>query len=762
MASANISFYLVTGAEIHWKKVHSFHRDAAAIRTLLSGLAGFLFVECFMITVSWFLTPYLYNATGHAVRILGSSLRHVFCCGRRRADPDPEAYGPVPFEDSDDEMNERDDSLFLVDSPNNKPGSKAAPITLVKRLVVLIPTFLLILLELMRPPEPAYAFLSCTLPLSPFFVDGRHQLDPVDLGGLEGDYTTLVGNTALSEPPFFDFLPRKKMDGFEDWNGHSDPNRTRLHYDAAEDPLRISNLEYDVIEPLREALHNGTVNIKHVILVKLESTRGDVFPVRKGTFMYDRIAESHKHRRIPKDVEDKLVNLTRTSRYLTGTATGIDQKEDRRPSYGGLSATNAFTSGTYTLKSAVGTVCGASPLVADFNREYKYHVYQPCIPHVLDVLNQQPDITNKSDDFTTWPWESMWMQSVTDGYDNQRTLTSALGFENVTTKKNITDPKGKHYSPKSKEINYYGYPDTELREYIRDAIKSAEQDQKRLFITHLTGTTHHPWAIPGKKYQDLMGHRRWYSGDGDVNRYLNSIGFVDKWLAEILEMLEEAGIADETLLVMTGDQYVPTPTSHYQYMANQTSGLSLPNDGSVTPYDNPNIGSFQIPIAFSHPQLPQVEIDSPTITTQIVPTLLDLLIESSSLGPDATHAVKNLLPLYEGQSLLRPLIKETDDKQDWQFTVMNTGGTWLAMRSAARPYRLIVPLISDVEWRFTDLEKDPYELKPLLEFSLPGLAEVVERRYDEDVAKWVKDAAHVASWWVKENWKRYEYNPRKD
>lgn len=556
MASANIAFYLVTGAEIHWKKIHSFHRDAAAIRTLLSGLAGFLFVESFIMTVSWFLTPYLYNGTGQALGALGSSLGQIFSCRKREHIRDPEAYIPILSEGYHDDLYEREDTAFLVDERNDQLGDKTRPTTPVKRLVILIPIFLFSLLQLIRPPEPAYAFLSCTLPFSPFYVDGRRLLNPVDLSDLDEktNYSHLFGHTALSQPPSFDFLPENQVDGFEDWNRSSDPNRTRLHYSSSSDPLRISNLEHDMIEPVREALQNGSVNIKHVILVKLESTRSDVFPVRNGTFMYDRIAESYKDHQIPKDVQNGLVNLTRTSRYLTGTATGIDLDEDRKPSYGGLSATNAFTTGTYTLKSAVGTICGVSPLVADFNREYKYHIYQPCIPHVLDVLNRQSDITNESDDFTTWPWESMWMQSVTDGYDNQALLTPALGFKNITTKQTIANPKAKHYPPKSKEVNYYGYPDTELREYLRDAFRAAERDQKRLFITHLTGTTHHPWAIPGNRYMDLMGHRPWHGVDREVNRYLNSIGFVDKWLAEILQMLEEAGIANETLLVLTGDQ----------------------------------------------------------------------------------------------------------------------------------------------------------------------------------------------------------------
>ena len=112
--------------------------------------------------------------------------------------------------------------------------------------------------------------------------------------------------------------------------------------------------------------------------------------------------------------------------------------------------------------------------------------------------------------------------------------------------------------------------------------------------------------------------------------------------------------------------------------------------------------------------------------------------------------------------MIRPLLQSQDGKQDWQFTVMNTGGTWLALRSAAKPYRLVIPLISDVEWRFTDLVRDPYELEPLLEFDLGSLARVLRKFYGDEVVQWVNDAAHVAEWWVKEYWRRWEYDPKED
>lgn len=169
-------------------------------------------------------------------------------------------------------------------------------------------------------------------------------------------------------------------------------------------------------------------------------------------------------------------------------------------------------------------------------------------------------------------------------------------------------------------------------------------------------------------------------------------------------------------------------------------------------------------MVFSHPQLPQVEVDSPVLSNQILPTVLDLLIESSSLSKKATQAVKELLPLYEGQSMIRPIIKETEEKEDWQFTVMNTGGTWLALRSAAKPYRLVIPLIDDMEWRFTDLERDPNESEPILEFDPRSLARAIRRHYGDEhepVVQWITDAAHVAAWWVKDNWRRYKYIPKK-
>ena len=123
------------------------------------------------------------------------------------------------------------------------------------------------------------------------------------------------------------------------------------------------------------------------------------------------------------------------------------------------------------------------------------------------------------------------------------------------------------------------------------------------------------------------------------------------------------------------------------------------------------------------------------------------------------RAVRDILPIYEGQSMIRPIISETENMANWQFTVMNTGGSMVAMRSANQTYRLIVPLVPEVEWRFTDIKSDPHEKHPIKSFDLVSLKSAVALKYGPEAVKWVQDAARTAQWWVTDNWRRYEYTP---
>lgn len=739
LAAANISFYFQTGAEIHWRQAHYFHRDPAAIKTLLTGLTGMIIVEILFSATAWLSTPYLYNGVRVPVRIFKSTATSLCCCWGRNAEADTKTYKQVAHQDWDEETSESESILGLHElaEPSHKPQPSLA-----LRILVASATAFVLMLRCIRPSDTAYSFLSQTVIVTPFEKPPVHaQRSSVDLPDLDGDYSWLYNHTALATPSKLDWLPKKKLAGFRDW--HAAPHDSKaLHYDPAQDPLHISNLDRDILEPLRGALQSGDVNIKHVFLLKLESTRDDVFPLRKDSHLGDLIRESYSGQ-IPDDVEKRLANLTRNAERLTGTPSGFDH-HDAEP-YGGLHMTDAYTGDTFTLKSILASACGISPLVVDFNQEYLYHMYEPCMPQILSALSSLSNDSRKGskpDDYTTWPWHSTFMQSIDDNYDNQDLLIPGMGFQDKVTDKKITKDWAKKSGTPPEKFNFWGYPEHELRPYFLKALKHAEKHHERLFITHLTGQTHHPWDMPkGQGYEELISSSI-FNHNGNVNRYLNTIGVADRWLGEIIEVLEEAGVANETLVVMVGDH-----------------GISLIEDGGVTPYDNPHVANFHVPMVFSHPQLPAINVDGRVTSLQILPTILDLLVESSSLDENATRAIKDLLPLYEGQSMIRELVPEKDGKLDWQFTVMNTGATWLALRSAPKPYRLVIPLVPDVEWRFSDVDLDPHEERTLQSFSLLPLLDLVDKVHGDEALQWIKDAAHVAQWWVAENWSRYEYTP---
>jgi hypothetical protein len=566
MAAANFSVYVFTGAEIHWRQAKSFWGDAAAVRTLLTGLTGWLVGEGNLCVVALLSGRYIHSITGGFLHVLASSCQSVLlglrpCLGplglslqRRRQVkdlPDREVYERIALVDNyvNNDGEDESDLFFDPHSTGNREHSRLSE-RFIPRVPVLGAFYLLLLLRFFRPSDSVYLVLSRTLPLATAFQGGGHQMTPVNIGDIIIKYNYLNGTSSLHPPPNWDWMPKKPGPGFTDWD-ESDSHA--LHYSPQESPLHISNLEEPVLEGVRNAL--GNLKIKHIVLLKLESTRADIFPLRKNSFMFDRIAETYKDKKIPHEVQERIENLTATAKLLTGFPTGFehDSSHHGRKAYGGLSASNAYTTSTYTLKSLEGTLCGVSPLVVNRNREWEHHIYQPCLPHVFDIFSQQSDVTSNISDFTKWPWHSVWMQSVTEKYDNQDKLTLALGFKDKKTKETIERPSAKHYPVKSEEVNYYGYAETELLDYIRDAIDDAERDHQRLFLTHLTSTTHHPWGIPNNTYEQILGSSKGHNDN--LNRYLNAIAFADDWLATILEVLKEKGVANETLLVVAGDQY---------------------------------------------------------------------------------------------------------------------------------------------------------------------------------------------------------------
>ncbi|KAG5973120.1 hypothetical protein E4U55_000658 [Claviceps digitariae] len=762
LASINISFFIMTGSELHWRNI-GLATDSSSWSVLLTGLVSCSITIAVILAIGWLLQDLSFTLAGMAIDIVKLPLTYLLSkisyFRQQQASAFNVEYDHIPQKELDnleDGSNEGDDDYRDQGKPHEPaliPSNLAA-----KKMKWLVYTVIGILLVVqavscnVRPNDGALIFMSWTPILLPF-VDFAHSTSA--LGSLNPLYDQSIGlswdnQTALADPIRWDWLSNldKPLAGFEDWY---EPDAQ--HYNAAHDPLKISNLDDDLLKSLRGKLED--VDIRHIVLIKLESTRKDVFPIKKDGLIWQKLAETWDNGILPENVQERLSTLTETARFLTGDYNdGFEHNETRRR--GGINANNDHTTATYTLKSVPGTLCGISPLVADLNVEYEHHVYQPCLPHILNAFNALIRSQESSEDqdkhkdgrgehdYTKYKWRNSFMMSVTNNYDKQDLLMPKLGYKNeeIISKEYLQSDDAKFGKVTLPEINYYGMRESAIEDYIKDAFHTAKQTNERVFLTHLTSTAHHPFKMPDEEVYVPLA-----SGDAleDLSHYVNTVGFVDRWLGRILDILEEQGVSEETLVVLVGDH-----------------GISIAETASITPYYQPNIGNFHVPLVLSHPKLPVIDINSTISSISILPTILDLLIETGSLSKIEREAARDLMHNYEGQSLLRPLHKTSKHtgQADWQFTVMNTGRAQVAIRSARDPqWRLIVPVIKDIEWRFTNVEEDPHEQVPILSFDFEGFLQAIELKYGSDAAKWTEEASFAARWWVGENEKRWQFKP---
>ncbi|WAO96514.1 Sulfatase domain-containing protein [Fusarium falciforme] len=760
-----VSFYLVAGSEIHLRNV-SLPTDPSSRALILSGSLSFTAVLSLTLLFSWLLQDFCYSFWGYAADVanwpFATTLR-LF----RRIRPQS-AYSQIPQLDIEDPAKfVYDDESFSssIFDDDAQRQTLSVPLRLAQRLIerlgldiapsklksfLNISTYTLVTIALLalvfsafaRPHDRSLIFLSWTTALLPFvdFSASSPMLEQLPSVFGTGIQRTWDHRTALADPAPLDWLPKDNMlAGFEDWYSG------REHYSTNADPLKISNLDDDVLSELRDKLQH--VPVKHVLLFFLESTRNDVFPIKKDTVLYDRLVDSFPDKKLPKEAMDRLATLTPTANYITGDYDdGFERDEASKIKRGGLRFTNAHTTGTYTLKSLVGTLCGVAPLMADFNLDYRHHVYQPCLAQVFEALNKLGGSEEEdAHPYNASKWQSYYYQAATMLYDKQYELVSGLGFpqEHIISREYLRSPNATHGPVTLPNINAFAFEEDPLEDYFRDVFVSAKEKDERVFLTHLTSTSHHAFKMPEHEQYVPVAN-----GLDMLSHYVNSEGYDDKWLRKVLDLLDEQGVANETLIVFVGDH-----------------GLSMPENDVVSPYYNPNVGIDHVPLVFSHPLLPAFDVHDAVHSSQIVPTILDLLVETGSLNKASRQAATDMMRNYEGQSLIRPMQKFNNEtgQGNWQFTVVNPGRAVVTARDARYPERhLVVPIIDNVEWRLSNLTADPAEHDSVQGFDFISFLGSVERKHGTEVAHWVEEGAFISRWWVEENSKRWRFGAYSD
>ncbi|KAF4970308.1 hypothetical protein FSARC_2628 [Fusarium sarcochroum] len=748
LAVVSVSFYIVAGSEIHLSNI-SLPSDPSSKALMLSGSLAFTSVICVNILLSWFLQTPCYRIHGYAAEVVNRTLGIVWqlIC---RVLPRRNKYSPLPQPKSDverlpepdafedDESWDNDDREPKQQSTSPFYVSLSSALRSVPYAATAVFLFMLVIAALARPSDRSLIFLSWTAALAPLvdFTSGPTLQDLPSVHGT-GIQRTWDDRSALTNVTAFNWLPEGEiLSGFEDWHYGRD------HYTADADPLKISNLDQDVVASLKDKLQD--IPIKHVVLCFLESTRNDVFPIKKDEMIWERLASTFPDGELPKAAKDRLASLTPTANYITGDYDdGFEHDEASKVKRGGIHFTNAHTTGTFTFKSLVGTLCGIGPLLADFNVDYSHHIYQPCLAQIFEAMNQLPTSADeKARPFAKSKWQSYFYSAAALEYDKQHELMNNLGFseEHLIGQEWLRSDNATHGPVTLPSINAFAFEEDPLEDYFRDVFVNAKKNDDRVFLSHITSTSHHAYKMPAKEeYVPLA------SGLDMLSHYLNTEGYDDRWLRTILDLLDEQGVANETLIVFVGDH-----------------GISMPENDAVSPYYNPSIGIDHVPLVLSHPLLPAFDIDDAVHSSQILPTILDLLLETDSLNTASHQAASDLVRNYEGQSLIRPLQKINDKtgQGNWQFVVVNPGRAMVTARDARHPERhLTIPIIDNVEWRLSNLTADPAEHDSVQGFDFVSFLSSVKHKHGLDVAEWVEEGAFVARWWTEENHKRWRYGP---
>lgn len=747
-----ITFFAVAGSEIHWRNV-GVAGDAAGRALLLSGAVSLVLVLGALCITAAILQDFLYALGGVAADIVSWPLVLASRGRLRRVRvlPSHFTYDRIPQHDVEHcqetkqlQLNNDDRPATVWDSIRHWPW--ASMLWCLAYAIVAGGLLAQVILFSLRPNETALTFMSWTPPLLPFVEFKPSSVGTLGSLHLSGIRPNWDDRTALGLPTPLPWLPKDSIPaGFENWYNNE------THYTAASDPLRISNLEDELLSALRDKLQD--VSIRHIMFIVLESTRKDIFPIKEDGIHLERLRETWPDQQLPQEAMEHLRALTPTAKFLTGDFNdGLSLQTDKDKPRGGISFNDAYTTSTYTLKSLTATLCGVTPVVADFNVEYKHHIYNPCLPQILDAFNtlDHDDTSN----FTSYKWKSSFMQTATLDFDNFGPLVREIGFPSASLidAQYLRSDAAKFGPITLPDVNYFGFEEDPLEDYIRDAFSSATENNERVFLTHVTSTSHHPWALPGNEQ-----HSKLANGLDDLSHYIDTIGYVDRWLAKILRILDEQSVAEETLIVLLGDH-----------------GVSLPENDKLATYYNTNVGGNHVPLVLSHPKLPPITIDDAVSSQQVLPTVVDLLIETGSLSESARQAARDLLRNYEGQSLVRP-IRKSSSKTDghamdqasasaavnnWQFTVTNPGRAMISVRDARqRSWRLVVPTIDNIEWRFSDLAKDRREAMGAVDFDFAEFLKRVEEVAGPKAVEWVEDAVFATRWWVEENNKRWRYGP---
>lgn len=245
-----------------------------------------------------------------------------------------------------------------------------------------------------------------------------------------------------------------------------------------------------------------------------------------------------------------------------------------------LVAERAYAVVPHTSKALVSILCGVEPrLRMPITEAEPEGIPARCLADLLGDMG----------------YRTLFMQSATQRFENRPGLTENMGYQDFIPLEDME-------SAGFEKANYFGQEDAVMLGPSRKWLEKNKDSP--FFITYLTLTPHHDYLAPRRRFGRFE-----YVEDDELNRYLNTIHYVDQFARELLEQYRELGVFEDTVFVFVGDH-----------------GEGFGEHGR-SQHDNVIWEEgLHVPLMIYDPSKPEgIRVSAPVSQLDIAPTLLDWL-----------------------------------------------------------------------------------------------------------------------------------------
>lgn len=235
----------------------------------------------------------------------------------------------------------------------------------------------------------------------------------------------------------------------------------------------------------------------------------------------------------------------------SGVESSIEMPRLNRVALRGATATRFIGQQRQTNRGLYALLCGRSPRLGSSAPRLNDYAVGPsdrCLPEVL----------------TGQGYRTVFLQASPLSFMMKGQAMPRVGFETVI---------GERGDEAANLRSKWGIDDRAFLELSFDQIRQLESEGEPWFLTLLTVGTHHPFTVP--ELAEIPGE----------NGLQRAMAYLDEAIGDFVDRLEDEGILDNTLVVLTSDESAGLPQSDNDFVRTLSQNWSLailmpPGEGS--------------------------------------------------------------------------------------------------------------------------------------------------------------------------------------